>query len=229
MLQLLSARLQGGIRFLQFPLPTIRTAPLTESPAPTSQPGRNVGFTMFDCDDMDGVAPAYTPAASCVRVPQLHGMASWLHCHFGWSLSACLAPRILRCLWQFTRVEHFIQPCLSDRIDARSRGDRLAAFSLSGRWRDVVSAAFDPTVASRADADRLLRTEPQVRLTNSSLISDNHSDHLHLARVATTHPTPLLVRDSSPMTNDPFIATHLITRTRAMLFPFGNNLTPGFH
>jgi hypothetical protein len=38
-----------------------------------------------------------------------------------------------------------------------------------------------------------------------------------------------LVRDSSPMTNDPFIATHLITRTRAMLFPFGNNLTPGFH
>jgi hypothetical protein len=56
--------------------------------------------------------------------------------------------------------------CTSDHIDARSRGNLLAEVSSSRRWRDVVSAASDPTVTSRAGADRLLRTEPQVRLTN---------------------------------------------------------------
>ena len=56
--------------------------------------------------------------------------------------------------------------CPSDRLDARSRGNLLTAVSSSRRWRDVVSAASDPTVASRAGADRLLRTEPQVRLMN---------------------------------------------------------------
>jgi hypothetical protein len=34
------------------------------------------------------------------------------------------------------------------------------------RKKYVVSAAFDPAVTSYADADRLLRTEPQVQLTN---------------------------------------------------------------
>ena len=56
--------------------------------------------------------------------------------------------------------------CPSDHIDARSRGNFLAEISSSRRWRDVVSAASDPTVTSRAGANRLLRTEPQVRLTN---------------------------------------------------------------
>jgi hypothetical protein len=59
----------------------------------------------------------------------------------------------------------FHSACPSDRIDARSRGNNLAAISSPRRWRDVVPAASDPTVASRASADRLLRTESQVRLT----------------------------------------------------------------
>lgn len=56
--------------------------------------------------------------------------------------------------------------CPADHIDARSRGNLLAEFSSSRRWRNVVSAASDPTVASRAGANRLLRTKPQVRLAN---------------------------------------------------------------
>lgn len=56
--------------------------------------------------------------------------------------------------------------CPSDHINARSRGDCLAEISSSRRWRDVVSAASNPIVTSRAGANRLLRTEPQVRLTN---------------------------------------------------------------
>src|SRR6266540_2460099 len=59
----------------------------------------------------------------------------------------------------------FHPACPSDHTDARSRGNLLAEISSSRRWREVVSAASDPTVTSRASADRLLRTEPQVRLT----------------------------------------------------------------
>src|SRR5208337_1183036 len=43
----------------------------------------------------------------------------------------------------------------SDRRDAGSRGDVLAAISAPGWVRYIVSAASDPTVASRAGADRL--------------------------------------------------------------------------
>ena len=45
---------------------------------------------------------------------------------FGWSLSAPLARRKSRCLRQFTYVGHVIQPCLSDRIDACSRGETFS-------------------------------------------------------------------------------------------------------
>jgi len=184
---------------------------------------------MLGSNDTNELIPAYhTGSLECPCVPSLRWNTRLLRRFwpepdsiFG-SLSMTVPIAVHFC-WTYHSA------CPSDHIDARSRGDRLAASSSSDRWRRVVSAAFDPTVASRADADRLLRTEPQVRLTSSSLISNNHSNHLHLARVAATHPTRLLVRDSSPMTNDPFIATHLITRTSAMLFPFGNNLTPGFH
>jgi hypothetical protein len=56
--------------------------------------------------------------------------------------------------------------CPPGRIDARSRRNRLTEVSSSRRWRDVVTMASDPTVTSRASIARLLRTEPQVRLTN---------------------------------------------------------------
>ena len=115
---------------------------------------------------------------------------------FGLSLSASLARCNLRCLWQFTWIGHFLQPCRSDRIDARSRGDRLAAVASSRRWREVVSAASDPTVAGRAGADRLLRTEPQVRLTISLFISNYHRNHFHLARVIFTQNETSVFRRS---------------------------------
>ena len=68
-------------------------------------------------------------------------------------------PVAVHLCWAFHRA------CPSDHIDARSRGNRLAEISSSPRRKDVVSMASDPTVTSRASTDRLLRTEPQVRLT----------------------------------------------------------------
>lgn len=57
------------------------------------------------------------------------------------------------------------------------------------RQKYVVSAAFDLAVASHADADRLLRTEPQVRLTNLHFLSmqsvSNHHANNFGARIDT--------------------------------------------
>ena len=57
------------------------------------------------------------------------------------------------------------------------------------RQKYVVSAAFDLAVAGHADADSLLRTEPQVRLTNLHLFSmqsvSNHHANNFGARIDT--------------------------------------------
>jgi hypothetical protein len=65
MLQPLSASLQSGLRFLQFPLPAILTVLLANSPA--SEPRQNVGFLMLDSNDTNELAPAFTPAV-CLSV-----------------------------------------------------------------------------------------------------------------------------------------------------------------
>jgi hypothetical protein len=57
----------------------------------------------------------------------------------------------------------FHPACPSDRIDARSLGNYLTAFSASQGCQDFVPAASDKTVTSFAGAGRLLRTESQVR------------------------------------------------------------------
>jgi len=56
----------------------------------------------------------------------------------------------------------FHPACPSDRIDARSLGNHLTAFSASQGCQDFVPAASDKTVTSFAGAGRLLRTESQV-------------------------------------------------------------------
>ena len=181
MFQLLFVPLQNDLCFFQHPLPAIPSVFLADTLAFTRR--RDVGFTMFGCDDMNDLAPAYAPAVFVVRVSALNARTP--DClPFGWSLSASLAPFSLRHLWRFTFVGPFIQPCPSDRIDACSRRSPLAAASSSCRWWDVVSAASDLTVTGRAGADRLLRTEPKVRLMSLLLISNHHSDHFHLARSA---------------------------------------------
>lgn len=164
MLQPLSAPLPSGVRFFQHPLPAIPSAFLADAPAP--KPGRNVGFTMLVSSDTNELIPAFhTGSLECPRVPSLR-WNNRLPCRF-WpepvsvfgSLSMTVPTAVHFC-WTYHSA------CPSDHIDARSRGDCLAEISSSPRWRDVVSAASDPTVTSRAGANRLLRTEPQVRLTN---------------------------------------------------------------
>src|SRR5208337_2032020 len=78
----------------------------------------------------------------------------------------------------------------SDRRDAGSRGDVLAAISAPGWVRYIVSAASDPTVASHAGADRLCgrnrRFVYDVSITNncpSDLMS--HSAEMSASRIVT--------------------------------------------
>jgi hypothetical protein len=66
MSQRLSTPLQGGIRFLQVPLPTASTAPLAGTPASSRK--RDNGFTVFRIDDTRGLVPAITPAILTIRV-----------------------------------------------------------------------------------------------------------------------------------------------------------------
>jgi len=121
---------------------------------------------MLASNDTNELVPAcHTGSLECPCVPSMR-WNSRLPCQF-WpepdsifgSLSMTV-PEAVHFCWTYHSA------CPSDHIDARSRGNLLAEISSSRRWRDVVSAASDPTVTSRTGADRLLRTEPQVRLTN---------------------------------------------------------------
>ena len=90
MLQSLSAPLQNGLRFLQPPLPATPSAFLADVPAP--KPGQGVGFTMLNTDDMNELAPAFTPAVWYVRVSHASDGTTDCIANFGQSLSASLAP-----------------------------------------------------------------------------------------------------------------------------------------
>ncbi len=162
MLQSLSAPLQSGLGFFQFPLPVISSAFLTDTPAFTRR--RDARFIMFGCNDTNESTPAShtgsdeCPCAPCVRWSNpLRAFLPEPVSVFG-SLSMTM-PKAVHLCWVFHSA------CPSDHIDARSRGNNLAAISSSGRWRDIVTAASDQTVTSFANAARLLRTESQVRLT----------------------------------------------------------------
>ena len=163
MLQLLSAPLQGGIGFFQFPLPATPSAFLADAPAFTGR--RNVGFVMLSCNDTNELAPAcHTgsleyPCVPCVqRNNRLRAFWPEPVSIFGSLGLTMLIAVHLR--WAFHSA------CPSNRIDARSFGNHLTAFSASQGCRDVVTAASTQTVANLSSADRLLRTEPQVRFTN---------------------------------------------------------------
>src|SRR6266571_624913 len=160
----LSVRLPNGVRFFQSPLPATPSAFLADAPAP--EPGRDVGFTMLVSSDTNELVPAFhtgsleRPCVPCVR------WSIRLHCRFCLEPDSVFGslgmtvPMAVHLSWAFHPA------CPSGHIGARSRRDRLTEVSSSRRWRDVVSMASDPTVTSRASTDRLLRTEPQVRLTN---------------------------------------------------------------
>jgi hypothetical protein len=65
-----------------------------------------------------------------------------------------------------TEIENLLTPEVIKAVVANYEGEQTALTDDSSlsEWRCIVSAASDPTVASRAGADRLLRTEPQVCL-----------------------------------------------------------------
>jgi hypothetical protein len=93
-MQPLSAPLQGGLRFFQYPLPATPTAFLADAPAPALRSGRGVGFIQLGINDTGELVPACTPAVWIVRV--LHASEGATDCiaDFGQSLSAPLARRV---------------------------------------------------------------------------------------------------------------------------------------
>jgi hypothetical protein len=72
----------------------------------------------------------------------------------------------------------------SHHLGAGSGGEHLTEFSLPIKTEVFVSTAFDPTVTSYADVDRLLRTEPQVQLT--PFVLNNHSNSFKSHRRASS-------------------------------------------
>jgi hypothetical protein len=78
MLQLLSAPLQSGIRFLQHPLPAAEQRALQQRLPPKR---RDIGLTLFRLNDTNDVVPAFTPAAFvsvCSILPVKHPAARLL-------------------------------------------------------------------------------------------------------------------------------------------------------
>ena len=135
-------------------------------------------------NDTNDVVPACTPAAFCVRV-LLVGIEE---------PAACLLARAYQRLWLLDVDDaygssHILDISLSPashRLDAGSVGKPLAGLPLSNRQRALVSAALDPAVTSYADAGRLLRTEPQVQLHQSSRVEQAFKR----LQVAPFHPHP---------------------------------------
>src|ERR1700722_1408166 len=107
MLHLLSAPLQDGLCFFQLPLPAIATAPLAGTPASRR---RKAGFTVFDCDDTNELAPVlYTGSLNMSVCPTI-----WMgapDCVPFWSEPVSVfGSSKSRCLRRFTCVGLFIQP-----------------------------------------------------------------------------------------------------------------------
>ena len=87
----------------------------------------------------------------------------------------------------------------SHRLDAGSVRKPLAGLPLSSRQRALVSAALDPAVTSYADADRLLRTEPQVQLHESSRVEQSFKRLQVALRLSPLLPTALYLVET-PLT-----------------------------
>src|SRR5208282_3695402 len=125
MLPLLSAPLQGGLRFFQYPLPITPTAFLADAPAPT--PRRGVGFTQLSINDMGELVPAYhTGSLECPCAPRVRESIR-LHRRFwpepvsAFGSIGMTVPEAVHLCWTCHPA------CRSDRIDARSHGRPLTS------------------------------------------------------------------------------------------------------
>jgi len=162
MFQPLSVLLPNGLGFLQRSFARHPISPPCGWTCPRM--GQNVGFTMFRLSNTNDLAPAFTPAALCVRVPRLKSVAT--DClpfglslisifgllnltmpaavHFCLGLSFSLTPRPRWC-WQSRKLPHgrFLPPA------------RAGMLSRQLPTRPLPAAPVPV---------ELLRTEPQVYL-----------------------------------------------------------------
>jgi len=120
---------------------------------------------MLSCSDTNELAPAVLTGSleyPCVPCFQWNNRlrAFWLE---PVSIFGSLGLTMLTAVhigWAFHPA------CPSNRVDARSFGNHLTAFSASPKCQEVVSAASDQTVTDFAGTDRLLRTKSQVWFTH---------------------------------------------------------------
>ena len=193
MSQPLSTPLQGGLRFFQPPKPALPTAFLADAPALMR---RKDGIAMLSCNDTDELVPAYHTGSHCCPCAPSVQWDSRLRCLF-WlepvSIFGSLGltmPEAVHLRWTYHPA------CSSDRIEAGSHGDVLAETSSTQGGRNVVTVASDRIVTNPAVTDRLLRTEPQVRLMkySSRTIIVTPSCHTH----AEPLPVGRIWRTSNP-------------------------------
>src|SRR5207302_5674519 len=174
MLQLLSAPLQSGLGFFQYPLPATPSAFLADAPA--SKPRRGVGFNLFRCDDTNDLVPAsHTGSRICPCAPSLWWsnrlLAFWPEpvSAFGSSEVDGAFGSLFRLDMSFSLT---LRPPLT--LVVAESSSRPSPRPIGRRY--VVPTAFDVTVTSRADAGRLVRTEPHVlSMSLCTQLNDPHN------------------------------------------------------
>ena len=141
--------------------------------------GEMWGLPCFVQTVMDDLAPASTPAVAMSVC--LHGASRRPDCVPFWLEPDSVFGSVPLTMRMAVHLGWACPPVWpSDRVDAGSLGTLLAEISLPKR-RCVIPAASDPTVASRAGAERRLRTEPQV-CPYGGCISKQLFEQLHVAR-----------------------------------------------
>jgi hypothetical protein len=144
-------------------------------------PRRNAGLILFRCDDMNDLVPAvHTGSRRCPCAPSLR-WSNRLRAFWPEPVSifgstevdgACGSSFCLDLSFSLT----LRPPLMLAVAETTSQPSRRPL----GR-RYVVAAAFDPTVTSRADAARLVRTEPHVFLSASLHTAKQSSQQLQFA------------------------------------------------
>jgi hypothetical protein len=155
---------------LLYPLP--RQLALRHSLPPR---GRSIGLTLFRLYDTNDVVPACTPAASV----SVCSKCRWKQ------PAACLLAGAYQRLWLCGDdgaygSSHVLDISFSLPLSPLRRlqcGRTPRGVLPNPEERGWLSRQlFDPAVTGHADVDRLLRTEPQVQLTNPPVLNNHSND-----------------------------------------------------
>jgi hypothetical protein len=173
---------RAAFAFSSLPYPLPQTAHRAVTPAGIR---RGIGLIPFCLHDTNELVPAFNTGNQNVRVLQVSDgsnrlRAFWLEPVSVLGSADLTLPVAGHLCWTYHSA------LSSHHVDA-GNGENFLADAFVSEDRSMLSRAFDLAVTSHAD--RLLRTEPQVRLTNLQLFSmqsvSNHRANNFGARVDT--------------------------------------------